>query len=127
MEKINSKNLKAFGILLGISIFLASLISFIIKGNGNLIFRLSNNLFAIATFFLSIGVIFQVFNYALKRRIKRKLKEKDNKKIKKPNFKDSKRLEVWQYKQDIYNSLWKVFIMVGVVDIGLSFIVLMFI
>ncbi len=127
MGKIKSKNLKAFGILFGINIFLAFLISFIIKGNDHLIFRLSNNLFAIATFFLGIGVIFQVFNYVLKRRIGRKLKEKGKKIAKKTNFRDKKRLEIWQYKQNIYNSLWKIFIIVGIIDIALSFVVSIFI
>jgi len=125
--KIKSKNLKAFGILFGINIFLVFLISFIIKGEDYLIFRLSNNLFAIATFFLGIGVIFQIFNYVLKRRIGRKLKGKGKKIAKKTNFRDKKRLEIWQYKQSIYNSLCKIFIIVGIIDIALSFVVSIFI
>lgn len=126
MKKIKSKNLKAFFILLGISILLAFVLSFIIKADENLIFRLSNNLFVVATFFLSIGILFQIFNFVLKSRIKRTSKRMGKKKAKEINFKEKKRLEIWKYKQSIYSSLWKIFIIVGVTDIGMSFIITAF-
>lgn len=123
MEKINLKNLKAFSILFVISIFLALVLTFITKTNTSLFFKLSNNLFIIAVFYLGIGVLFQVFNFGLKRRLKA-LKSKKTKQI---DFKEQKRLEIWEYKKSIYGSLWKIFIVVAVVDIGLSFIISIFV
>lgn len=127
MKNISKKNLKAFLVLLGISLALVFILSFIIKGNDDLIFRLSNNLFIVATFYLSIGILFQLFNFVLKRRIKRTSKRIGKKKSREINFRERKRLEMWEYKQNIYNSLWKIFIIVGIVDIGISFIITAFI
>jgi len=127
------KDLKPGFILFIISVIVTVILSLINRIEGKFIQTLSNNFFVVGTVYMTVGITFEIIGWSTRKKHLRKPISKEELEEIKHSHKDAgivasinKEKEA-KRKKEIYSMLWKIFVMVGFVDFGLSLIMILFI
>ena len=137
MQKSNNtttkrNRIRAILILLLISFLLVFILSMIVNNGESLAFRLCNNFFIVAMFFLMASVVFQISGWFMhKKHIRNPINKEEIESLDK-HIKDSgivlnkKKESEYQFKKELLKVLWGIFITVGAINLVLSLVILNF-
>lgn len=123
------KSLKPILILFAISIAITIILTLFKYQEGEFALALSDNFFIMGTLYITIGIIFEIVGWSSHKKYLRKPVNKEELEELKHSHKDAGLIskinndEEAKKKKEIFDLLWKIFVIVGFVDLGLSILV----
>lgn len=132
MQKNKLNKLSPGLILFIISVIVTVILSLITNVEGKFFKTMSDNFFIVGTVYMTVGVIFEIIGWSTQKKHLRKPISKEEIEEISHSHKDAgivssiNKEDEAKRRKEIYRMLWKVFVIVGFVDLGLSIFILLF-
>lgn len=132
MKKFSLKKISPGLTLFIISVIVTLVLTFITNIKGKIFETMSNNFFIVGTVYMTVGIIFEIIGWSShKKHIRKPISKEEIEEIS-HSHKDAgivssiNKKEEAKRRREIYGMLWKIFVIVGFVDFGLSILMLLF-
>lgn len=129
MKKFKFSKLKPGLILFAISVVTTIILTLFKYKKGRFIISLSDSFFIMGTLYIVVAIVFEVLGWSSrKKHLRNSVNEKKIEEVK-HSHKDAALIsqmneeENAQRKKEIYNLLWRMFVIVGFSDLGLSILI----
>lgn len=129
MKKFKFNKLKPGLILFAISVVITIILTLFKYKKGGFIISLSDNFFIMGTLYIVVAIVFEVLGWSSRKKHLRNPVNEEKIEELKHSHKDAVLIsqmnedEKAQKKKEVYNLLWKMFVIVGFSDLGLSILI----